>query len=96
MANKPPTYKSPKAQAQQQSAPAQPQTMEPAQSSPGMNTASLPAQHPAPTMPTDSGVSSIMQGSLPPAASGADVYTRQFYGGAPLPKRRFLPVGLVP
>ena len=52
--------------------------------------------HPAPSTPTDSGVSPIMQGSLPPIAAGGDSYTRQFYGGANLPKRRFLPVGLVP
>lgn len=59
-------------------------------------TIATPQPHRAPTIATDSGVSPLMQGSLPPMASGSDVYARQFYGGAPLPKRRFLPVGLVP
>jgi len=38
-------------------------------------------------------VSAFMQGSLPPQASGADVYVRQFYrrGGGPR-QRRFMPV----
>ena len=76
----------------QQSAPA----TSPTEATPGISTVALPAPHPAPLLPVDSGVSPMMGGSLPPAASGADVYTRQFYGGAPLPKRRFLPVGLVP
>lgn len=58
--------------------------------------ASAPQPHPAPMIARDAGVSPVMQGSLPPGASGADVYSRQFYGGNNLPKRRFLPVTLVP
>lgn len=38
-------------------------------------------------------VSPFMQGSLPPQASGADVYTRQFYRRTGGPRqRRFMPV----
>jgi hypothetical protein len=37
--------------------------------------------------------SAFMQGSLPPQASGADVYVRQFYRGGPR-QRRFMPVTL--
>jgi hypothetical protein len=73
-------------------APATPAPQQPQQ----VQTVSPTPPRPAPMMPIDSGVSTIMQNSLPPIASGSDVYTRQFYGGAPLPKRRFLPVGLVP
>ncbi len=57
----------------------------------------LQIKTPAPAaMPTpgDLGISPLMQSSLPPVASGADVYVRQFYGGANLPRRRFLPLGI--
>lgn len=37
------------------------------------------------------GVSQLMLSSLPPMASGADVYMRQFYGSG-LPSRRYLPL----
>ena len=67
---------------------------EPAQSAPALVTA--PTVQPAPTTSSDSGVSPIMQSSLPPMAAGSDSYSRQFYGGNNLPKRRFLPIGLVP
>lgn len=66
------------------------------QGAPQSMTTQLPQSYPAPMTQSDSGVSPLMQGSLPPMASGSDNYDRQFYGGAPLPKRRFLPVGLVP
>ncbi len=49
---------------------------------------SLPVQMP------DYGRSTLMTGSLPPIASGADVYARQFYGGNGYRRRRFLPVNL--
>lgn len=42
------------------------------------------------------GIAPTMQGSLPPIAAGSDLYARQFYGGSPQPRRRFLPVGLRP
>lgn len=56
--------------------------------------APMPVSAPAPSMPTPSqlGVSALMQGSLPSMASGADVYARQFYGNAAVPRRRFLPI----
>ena len=38
------------------------------------------------------GVSPLMVSSLPPMASGADVYSRQFYRGNKLPYRRYLPL----
>jgi len=38
------------------------------------------------------GVGSMMISSLPPIASGADVYMRQFYRGSQLPYRRYLPL----
>jgi len=73
-----------------------PPTTAPADATPQTMTAQLPQSFPAPMTQSDSGVSPLMQGSLPPMASGSDNYDRQFYGGAPLPKRRFLPIGLVP
>lgn len=56
--------------------------------------APMPVTAPAPSMPTPGqlGVSALMQGSLPPMASGADVYVRQFYSNAAVPRRRFLPI----
>ena len=51
-----------------------------------------PANIPAP-MPVTGSVSTLMDSSLPPVASGADQYTRQFYqAGRGLPQRRFFPV----
>jgi len=52
---------------------------------------------PVPTPPIEStilhGVGSTMLSSLPPMASGADVYARQFYRGSRVvPFRRYLPV----
>jgi hypothetical protein len=41
---------------------------------------------------TIDGVHPLMISSLPPIASGADVYSRQFYRGGRLPLRRYLPV----
>lgn len=38
------------------------------------------------------GVASNMVSSLPPIASGADVYARQFYRGSRVPFRRYLPI----
>jgi hypothetical protein len=32
--------------------------------------------------------------ALPPMASGADVYARQFYRGSRVPYRRYLPISL--
>lgn len=51
---------------------------------------------PAPQMPTPQtgGIHPMMTTSLPPLASGADVYYRQFYGGPDLRRRRYLPVSL--
>ncbi len=75
------------------------QTMTPPQTvsaTPGTSIQPIAQPAPAPTLPWDMGVSPIMQGSLPPIAAGGDNYTRQFYGGSNLPKRRFLPVGLIP
>jgi hypothetical protein len=49
-----------------------------------------------PTPPMEStlmhGVGMFMLSSLPPMASGADVYARQFYRGSRVPFRRYLPV----
>jgi hypothetical protein len=59
-------------------------------------TGTIDAPHPAPYPNPYSGVSPMMQGSLPPAASGSDVYSRQFYNGGAGRVRRFLPVSLVP
>ena len=75
------------------------QPMTPPQSvsaTPGTSIQPIAQPAPAPTLPWDMGVSPMMQGSLPPIAAGGDSYTRQFYGGSNLPKRRFLPVGLIP
>ena len=59
----------------------------------------LPRAEPAPAVPGPQddfavlGVSDIMLSSLPPMASGADVYMRQFYrAGSTLPSRRYLPL----
>lgn len=38
------------------------------------------------------GVAANMISSLPPIASGADVYIRQFYRGSKVPFRRYLPI----
>jgi hypothetical protein len=38
------------------------------------------------------GVDELMISALPPIASGADVYLRQFYRGSQLPQRRYLPL----
>jgi hypothetical protein len=38
------------------------------------------------------GVAPLMISSLPPIASGADVYARQFYRTGRLPYRRYLPI----
>lgn len=38
------------------------------------------------------GVNPLMISSLPPMASGADVYMRQFYRNPKLPQRRYLPI----
>jgi hypothetical protein len=43
--------------------------------------------------PSTSAPSAFMQGSLPPQASGADVYVRQFYRGGPR-QRRYMPVSI--
>jgi hypothetical protein len=56
-----------------------------------------PIQAPQPpTPPLEStilhGVGTFMLSSLPPMASGADVYARQFYRGTKVPFRRYLPV----
>ena len=50
----------------------------------------------APPMESATGsVSALMDSSLPPMASGADGYVRQFYRtGQGLPQRRFFPVTL--
>lgn len=60
---------------------------------PVMQAVALPT--PVAVLPNYLGVSPLMQSSLPPMASGADAYVRQF-NGSHLAKRRFLPVGLVP
>lgn len=55
----------------------------------------MPAPQPvnAPSPRDDFGVSELMISSLPPMASGADVYMRQFYRpGSSLPSRRYLPL----
>jgi hypothetical protein len=53
-------------------------------------------REPAPTPPLEGvimrGVDDFMLSSLPPMASGADVYARQFYRGSRVPFRRYLPV----
>lgn len=58
-------------------------------------TASQPI-HAAPTPPIEitglQGVTPIMIGSLPPMASGNDVYMRQFYRSLRVPFRRYLPI----
>jgi hypothetical protein len=41
------------------------------------------------------GINPLMVSSLPPMASGADVYARQFYRGSRVPYRRYLPVSIV-
>ena len=54
-----------------------------------------PVPTPTPPLPgtvEDIGVSPLMISSLPPMASGADVYARQFYRGNKIPWRRFLPI----
>ena len=38
------------------------------------------------------GVDRLMLTSLPPMASGADIYMRQFYRSSRLPLRRYLPL----
>lgn len=51
------------------------------------------AQNGAGAPPLDfNGVHPLMIASLPAAASGADVYARQFYRGSKVPFRRYLPV----
>ena len=49
-------------------------------------------QPPALEEGTISGVHPLMIASLPSMASGADVYSRQFYRGSRVPFRRYLPV----
>ena len=55
-----------------------------------------PVQGPSPSPPVEEhhviGVDVQMFSSLPPMASGADVYMRQFYRGTKLPLRRYLPL----
>jgi len=54
-----------------------------------------PAAHPVPPIERiDDGVGSTMIASLPSLASGADVYSRQFYRGSKVPYRRYLPISL--
>ena len=43
---------------------------------------------------TLTGVEPLMIASLPSLASGADVYSRQFYRGHQVPFRRYLPIGV--
>ena len=51
-------------------------------------------QPPTATLPVEQGgVAPNMISSLPPIASGADVYARQFYRGSKVPYRRYLPLG---
>lgn len=47
-----------------------------------------------PPEPQIFGIHPMMATSLPPLASGADMYARQFYGGPDLRRRRYLPVTL--
>jgi hypothetical protein len=62
----------------------------------------LPAPPPTPPIVTPlpgshepaNGVHPLMISSLPAIASGADVYSRQFYRGPQIPFRRYLPVSL--
>lgn len=61
----------------------------------GSPAASLPAPPATPTPPIEriaDGVAPNMISSLPPMASGADVYARQFYRGSRVPFRRYLPI----
>lgn len=61
-----------------------------------------PEPHPVPVVPIRPappieigivhGVGSTMISSLPPMASGADVYARQYYRGSQVPYRRYLPL----
>ena len=55
-----------------------------------------PQSIPTPTPPIEStireGVDCTMFSSLPPMASGADIYARQFYRSSKVPFRRYLPV----
>jgi len=52
-----------------------------------------PVQHLPPIEAgTITGVHPLMIGSLPSMASGADVYSRQFYRGHQVPFRRYLPI----
>jgi hypothetical protein len=59
-------------------------------------TAAAPAIQATPTPPLRvvglQGVGATMISSLPSIASGADVYSRQFYRPPRLPYRRYLPV----
>jgi hypothetical protein len=54
----------------------------------------LPRPPQARPIPPDEhvGVAPLMIASLPPIASGADVYARQFYRGSRVPFRRYLPI----
>jgi hypothetical protein len=57
-----------------------------------------PPRLPPPTPPIEivgtHGVGPLMLTALPPMASGADVYARQFYRGSRVPYRRYLPISL--
>jgi len=51
-----------------------------------------PQPAPPPIEHISVGVAPTMISSLPPIASGADVYARQFYRGSRVPYRRYLPI----
>ena len=56
---------------------------------------SLKQEEPHPAPPEENkvvGVDHLMLTSLPPIASGADIYMRQFYRNNRLPFRRYLPL----